>query len=242
MSPGVQVPNLKVLLMFCAAPLLRASQRRLASGVYFATRVGHQRPFSSKPDELASPNLLRRSRSGIKRLNSRLPRFLRRYTKPLIDAPITHITAFLVLHEVTAVIPLFGLFGLFHYTHWLPPYISEFKWFSNSMERAGGYLRKKGWLGEEDETRRLKWWDFSEMGVRSAVEFATAYAITKALLPLRIAFSVWASPWFARVTIVPSVNFVKRRFATKIKRSPESRAAGTGATAAGVLPQHGRKP
>lgn len=162
-----------VLLML----LRRAFQRRLAFGHGFAPRVGSRRPFSSKPNDSVGPNFLRRTGSGIERYNSRLPKFLRRYTTPLINAPVTHITAFLFLHEVTAVIPLFGFFGLFHYTHWLPPFVSEYKWFSGSVERAGGYLRKKGWLGEKGETRRHKWWGFGEIGVRTAAE----YVIPKAM-------------------------------------------------------------
>ena len=43
----------------------------------------------------------------------------------------------------------------------------------------------------------------SEGGVRLVIEFATAYAITKALLPLRLIGSVWATPWFAMVVVVP---------------------------------------
>lgn len=35
-------------------------------------------------------------------------------------------------------------------------------------------------------------------GTRIVLEVATAYAITKALLPIRIVGSVWATPWFAR--------------------------------------------
>ena len=33
------------------------------------------------------------------------------------------------------------------------------------------------------------------------LEVATAYAVTKALLPARLMLSVWATPWFARVVI-----------------------------------------
>lgn len=40
-------------------------------------------------------------------------------------------------------------------------------------------------------------------GVRLILEFATAYIITKALMPVRIAVSVWATPWFSRVVLGP---------------------------------------
>ena len=38
-------------------------------------------------------------------------------------------------------------------------------------------------------------------GTRIVIEVAAAYAITKALLPLRLMLSVWATPWFARVVV-----------------------------------------
>jgi hypothetical protein len=44
-------------------------------------------------------------------------------------------------------------------------------------------------------------WAFTKGGTRVVVEVATAYAITKAALPLRIALSIWATPWFARVAV-----------------------------------------
>lgn len=67
------------------------------------------------------------------------------------------------------------------------------------------------------------------MGFRlSLLRFATAYAITKALLPFRLIFSIWATPWFARIAIVPFSNVVKKL----VKKKPrhEAGAAGTGAT------------
>lgn len=87
--------------------------------------------------------------------------------------------------------------------------------------------------GEQDETKPKRkgmfsrWWMRGESGTRLVVEFATAYAVVKVLLPLRLLVSVWGSPWFARWTVVPFSNMVKGFF-----RRPKS--VGTGATAAGV--------
>ncbi|KAM0794616.1 hypothetical protein BDR22DRAFT_874832 [Usnea florida] len=173
---------------------------------------GKSRPaFSTKPDDI-KPEASQKTRSRIVRITSRLPKFLQGYTAPLINAPLTHISAFLLLHELTAVIPLLGLAATFHYTRWMPPFISEGKWVSDGVEKFGNYFRKKGWLGEEDKARRYKWWGRGEGGTRLVVEFATAYAITKALLPLRLILSVSATPWFARVAIVPSTSLVRRIF------------------------------
>lgn len=122
---------------------------------------GRQSSTASKPP--VAPQ------SRMAKINARLPRFLQRYMLPLRNAPVSHITAFLILHELTAVIPLFGLAATFHYTEWLPPYISEGAWVSQGVEKFGNYFRRKGWLGDED-AGRYKWWGRGEGGVRVVTE------------------------------------------------------------------------
>jgi hypothetical protein len=176
------------------------------------------------------------SSARIARFNRRLPKFLHKYTNALADAPITHITSFLLLHEITAIVPLFGLAATFHYTHWLPGWFAEGTWVLQGVERFGKYFRRKGWIrdGEKEEAEREvtgelrmrdRMWSSGEGGTRVVVEFATAYAITKMLLPLRIIFSVWGTPWFARMAIIPAMGLVKRLFG-RGKRPPKSGAAG----------------
>ncbi|KAL6718033.1 hypothetical protein ACLMJK_004118 [Lecanora helva] len=178
------------------------------------------RPLSTNkppaPDNIA-PHTSQNAHTRLARLQSRLPTFLRPYLTPLLNAPLTHISAFLLLHELTALLPLAGLAATFHYTHWLPPGLGEGKWVAEGVEKWGGYLRRKGWLGGKEglEGRRGKWWGRGEGGTRVVVEIATAYAITKALLPLRLIVSVWGTPWFARVAIVPSTNLFRRVFRRK---------------------------
>lgn len=179
--------------------------------------------------------------SRITRLESRLPRFLRHITTPLRSAPLSHITAFLVLHELTAIVPLFGLAGAFHYFNWLPPYISEGQWISGGVEKFGRWLRKRGWISEADDraSRSGRWWTRGEGGVRIVTELATAYAITKVLLPLRLVISVWATPWFARWTVLPFTAMMKRYlWRTKAGQLSASPAAGTGAIAGGAIPKN----
>lgn len=67
----------------------------------------------------------------------------------------------------------------------------------------------------------------------SCHRLATAYAITKALLPVRLVFSVWATPWFARATMLPAWRGLKRLFGKTAAAKP-SAAAGTGAVGGGV--------
>ncbi|CAK4033138.1 hypothetical protein SEPMUDRAFT_149732 [Lecanosticta acicola] len=196
-----------------------------------SSRIRSTRFFADQPNPTpASPT------TRVSKIESRLPKFLRRYVEPLRNAPISHITAFIILHELTAVVPLFALAGAFHYSEWLPPFISEGKWVQDGQQKFGSWMRKRGWIGDED--RKTRWWGRSETGVRVVVELATAYAITKALLPLRLILSVWGTPWFARWTVLPFTNRISRLFGRK-KAVPASGpdAAGTGAVGGSAVPK-----
>ena len=173
--------------------------------------------------------------SAFTRLLSRTPQFLRPTVSALHNAPVAHVTAFLLLHEITAVLPLFGLAGLFHYYHWLPQSFTEGE--GGYVEKFARYARKKGWIGKAEVEQlggcregegQLKWWNDREGGVRWVIEFATAYAVVKALLPLRIVLSVWGAPWFARWTVIPVGGAFKRLFATRVGGRNASKATGPG--------------
>ena len=187
--------------------------------------------------------------TSFEKILRRTPKFLRPTVQGLRDAPMTHITAFLLLHEVTAIIPLFGLTGAFHYYNWLPPYFAEGTWVVAGVEKFGRYFRKKGWIGsseeaeaerkahegknarEIEETTGLKWWNRGEGSVRIVVEFATAYAVVKALLPLRLGISVWGAPWFAKWTVIPVRDGMKRIWTRKAAATTsKSPVADTNAT------------
>lgn len=158
--------------------------------------------------------------SSLSRFEARLPRFLRHVTTPLRNAPVSHITAFLILHEITAIVPLFGLAAFFHYTDYLPKSLSEGKLVRDGTEKFGRWLRKKGWISQEDadasvvEAEALDGGQGQmvtrDNGVKIVVELATAYAITKAMLPARLLVSVWGTPWFARWTVLPVTNIMRR--------------------------------
>ncbi len=106
----------------------------------------------------------------------------------------------------------------------------ERKWVREGMERFGRYFGRKRWFGfygletvgeesgsvgvvgvskdgqGEREYKEMvheteKRWRVGEKGRRILVEVATAYAITKVLLPARILLSIWGAPWFARVVV-----------------------------------------
>lgn len=110
-------------------------------------------------------------------------------------------------------------------------------------------MRKKGWIdddsthiGADAKEGRVgvgwgKWWGRGESGVRIVVEIATAWAVTKALLPLRLTLSVWGTPWFARLTILPVMKRFKSLFGGVAGKSVLSPAAGTNAVGAGAVPR-----
>ncbi|PSN74530.1 hypothetical protein BS50DRAFT_567353 [Corynespora cassiicola Philippines] len=220
--------------------ILRAARSPLVSRQQlFPRRYATENTARSIPD----------SQPRIERFNRRLPRFLHKYTNALATAPLSHITSFLILHEITAIVPLLGLAATFHYTHWLPPWFAEGTWVLQGVERFGKYFKRKGWIRSDEASeaerevqvemrRRDHAWNIGEGGVRLVVEFATAYAVTKMLLPLRIVLSVWGTPWFARRTVVPLGRFIRGLFGRgKAKGASKSGAAGTSAVDAGAVPK-----
>jgi hypothetical protein len=162
-----------------------------------------------------------------------VPPFLRTYTRPLLSAPVSHVTSFLVLHEITALVPLIGLATAFHYANWLPESVVQGKWVQEGVEKWGRYFRRKGWVEDsssssssssepvkgsvvgEDELAEKQGNVQDVMmnrgaGWRVVLEVATAWAVVKALLPVRIMACVWATPWFARVGVIPIMGLVRR--------------------------------
>lgn len=194
------------------------------------------------------------SQARLSKFISRTPQFLQPWIAPILNAPVSHVTSFLVLHELTAIVPLFGLAFLFHTTGWLPGWFAEGEWLVKGTQKLGAYARRKGWVTEAQEKKaeglaqagraedveygqngRLKstWrsWRRSretnsenrplkarlgtmlgttENATRLLVEFSTAYAIVKVLFPVRIIASAWATPWFARCTVMPITNLARR--------------------------------
>ncbi|KAL1841447.1 hypothetical protein VTJ49DRAFT_7062 [Mycothermus thermophilus] len=154
----------------------------------------------------------------LNRLLTRFPPSLQHYASRLRGAPTTHVAAFLLLHELTAVVPLFGLFGVFHYwfgggsekgeegernlVSWMLEHCGGY--FAEGVGRFERWFRRRGWFGfgeEEEEGERgvgradvggesvegvLQRWE-RDAKYRVVVEIGLAYAITKVLLPVRIA-------------------------------------------------------
>ncbi|KAF3927159.1 hypothetical protein ABW20_dc0101650 [Dactylellina cionopaga] len=134
--------------------------------------------------------------SRVDRIVARFPRFLRPYTSNLLHQPGTHLTSFLILHELTAVIPLFTFVYVFHVTGWNPSDLLPKEWIDSGYDRFKRYVERKGW-GEKVDGRLL-------------MNFATSYAVVKALVPVRVLVSLWGMPWFARVAVLPVLGLFRR--------------------------------
>lgn len=125
--------------------------------------------------------------------------------------------------------PLVGLFALFHYTTYAPVgYMTEYfgEYVQSGVSRFEMYFKRKEWFGFNKDTDAsesegskttthqtdevLKRMEGGDTKYKILVEVALAYAITKALLPLRIIGSVWATPWFAGVLTRARAVFTRK--------------------------------
>lgn len=188
-----------------------------------STKPPSPSPSPSSPSTAQAAAAARKQQSRADRILSRLPRSMQGYAGRLRSAPLSHVVAFLVLHELTAVVPLLGLFGLFHYGGASAAPIGYMMEHYGAYVREGAarferYFTRKGWFGfgredgdgeaaareikgddGEDDAAVMSRWEGSDGKYRIVVEVALAYAITKVLLPARIVVSLWATPWFAGV-------------------------------------------
>ncbi|KAL5628235.1 hypothetical protein BROUX41_002983 [Berkeleyomyces rouxiae] len=132
--------------------------------------------------------------------------------------PVTSTVSFLILHELTAVVPLVAITAGLHYADPVPlesvnTYLAGA--FTRGMDKFGRYFAKKGWFGFELDAEgkvvgRLAWEsgqgdEVDQMSEETRARYkllshvALAYALTKALLPIRIYVSALATPWLANV-------------------------------------------
>ena len=193
--------------------MFRSLLRRAAHFKFYAPSYG-RRFASQTPGRPGTPSVLEQIRGRLDRWTTRSPKFFKPTLRALRDAPASYILSFAVVHELTAVVPLGMLFWWFHHYQWLPAAIAEGRQVIEGVERFGRYFRKKGWIEDKEEARieeeteagRAKqvqkrvsrFGNKDEVSGRMLVELATAYAIVKLLLPLRIVLSVWWAPACAR--------------------------------------------
>ncbi|KAJ2324122.1 hypothetical protein GGI00_005424 [Coemansia sp. RSA 2681] len=111
------------------------------------------------------------------------------------ERPASHITAFAVLHELTAVVPLVGVYYALDYLQPKMPFPQSI------LEEGNRYINK---------LRTYVGWQRLESDSPVLLHLATSYAIVKAAAPLRIAASLALTPWFSRWCVVPATQAIGR--------------------------------
>lgn len=134
---------------------------------------------------------------------SKVPKFMRPYTTHFIRAPVSHVTAFLILHELTAIVPLIGTWYVLHQYHDL--------FMTASMDLPAWAIEK----GTKIIDKAMQDWDFGDYSFNDKVKFimegAYAYVIVKALFPIRIVFSLLGMPWFAKWFVLPFTKMFSKK-------------------------------
>lgn len=137
----------------------------------------------------------------------RIPRILRPYTTQFIGAPVSHVTAFIVLHELTAIVPLIGIWYVLHNYHDLL--------MVSSLDLPSWALEK----GTKIIDHAMVKFDFGDYSISQKMQLikegAYAYVIVKMLFPLRLAISLLGMPWFAKWFVLPITGLISRRKAVK---------------------------
>lgn len=119
------------------------------------------------------------------------PKFNDYFEKLKETGTIPTITSFFILHELTAVIPLFMIwYILYHSDFW-----DEF----NITESSNPLLVKCNKAIERLVGDKCESLDKHKLIITGAV----SYSIVKVMGPLRMFVSLWAAPYFGRYLIVP---------------------------------------
>ncbi|KAI9343995.1 hypothetical protein BDR26DRAFT_857971 [Obelidium mucronatum] len=120
-------------------------------------------------------------------------------------APASHLTSFLILHELTAILPLPAIYYTLQATQLqvpIPPDVMI-----QAEEKMEKVMRRYGWLDEKSEVS-VGDGPAIPSKTRMLVDMATSYAIVKLLMPVRLGLSLVLTPWFARTTVLPVRNGV----------------------------------
>ncbi|KAK9318440.1 hypothetical protein V1522DRAFT_408195 [Lipomyces starkeyi] len=171
--------------------LRQLSRRNFSTSGITRTIEPNEKAIRVKP---TAQEVTEKSRQRMKRILDKLPASMRPHAERLINAPGSYVFTFLLIHEVTAVAPLFGLMWLFQVTDWMPP-------LPEGLMEAGKEFYSKA-IPQDSLP--------SESATKLILQGATAFAIVKMILPLRVAFSLLITPWFARRSVIPLVNRMQK--------------------------------
>ncbi|SCV03256.1 LAME_0H08966g1_1 [Lachancea meyersii CBS 8951] len=126
----------------------------------------------------------------LTKLNEK-PKFRAYFDKLAHTSPVSTITSFLILHEITAIVPLFGLWWALYKLNLdeqynLPVYFKEL------LNQCGDSIEKLVDNYDQGFDRN-----------RLILSGAVSYAIVKVLYPIRVLVSLWAAPFFLKWVLAP---------------------------------------
>ncbi|ODQ65865.1 hypothetical protein NADFUDRAFT_13955, partial [Nadsonia fulvescens var. elongata DSM 6958] len=110
--------------------------------------------------------------------------------------PISYLISFLFLHELTAIIPLFGFWILFWFIDWDP--------LSHDTERQG--LDSDSEINDPQLYKIDNWATISTYLPKFLAQGATSYALVKVLAPVRVIISIMLMPMVAKTVFIPMSN------------------------------------
>lgn len=161
-------------------------------------------PTTNKPDFSKHPIL------------NKIPKFLQPFSVRFINAPISHVTSFLILHELTAILPLIGLWYTFHQ---FPDFIPNLDFTNMGINKITEIIDKS-----------MNKFDFSNYSINEKanvlLEGAYAYIIVKSLLPLRIILSLSLMPSFSKFFVVPMNKILGKLFKRNRSKKNKSKVDG----------------
>ncbi|KAJ1949558.1 hypothetical protein FBU59_001092 [Linderina macrospora] len=123
------------------------------------------------------------------------PKGWRKYAHRFRDRPASYLTSFALLHELTAIVPLFGVYYTLEFFQMQVPFPEDV------MRQGNRYINK---------LRQYAGMEALDEGSPVLVNLATSYAVVKAAAPLRIAASLAMTPAFARAFVVPIARVFER--------------------------------
>ncbi|CAR28623.1 hypothetical protein ZYGR_0S02570 [Zygosaccharomyces rouxii] len=138
------------------------------------------------------------------------PRFASYFAR-LSDAGVTStVTSFLILHEFTAIVPLFGLWYIFYQLD-LPEQYELPLYFTDLLNRCGDAMEKlvgDKYASDLDHNRLI-------------LAGAISYSIVKLLYPIRVFASLWGAPYVGRWILSP-FRRIRSKYAKKGEKSAEN--------------------
>ncbi|CUS24411.1 LAQU0S16e01112g1_1 [Lachancea quebecensis] len=106
-------------------------------------------------------------------------------------SPVSTISSFLILHEITAIVPLFGFWWMLYSLNLNEQYELPL-YFKELLDQCGDSIEKL--VGEHS-----RGFDRNRLVLSGAI----SYAIVKVLYPVRVLFSIWAAPYFFKWFLSP---------------------------------------